>query len=79
MEFDVVERADSSLEDDLGTDGSSEAVHCFAKHVDQIVEEKKRTTTTKGREIDGNGDKLLAEKKNTEEKQRKWPAEPSMK
>ena len=43
-------------------------------HVDQTFKETHRKKTTEDREIDDNGDVLLAEKKNTEENRRKWPS-----
>ena len=58
---------------------SQDAVHRVARHADQTFEETDRKTTTEDREIDDNGDELLAEKKNTEENRRRWPAEPSTK
>ena len=48
-------------------------------HVDQTFEETQRKKTTEDREINDNGDVLLAEKKNTQENWRKWPTEPSTK
>ena len=71
MEFDVVEGADSSLGDDAGPDGSSEAEMLFTvlrgmwtKPLKKQTEKKKQR---KVREIDDNSDEPLAEKKNTEE------------
>ena len=46
---------------------SQDAVHRVARHADQTFEETDRKTTTEDREINDNGDKLLAENKNTEE------------
>ena len=47
--------------------------------MDQTFEETDRKKQRKIAKIDDNGEELLAEKKNTEEKRRKWPTEPSTK
>ena len=70
MEFDVVEGADSSLGDDAGPDGSSEAEMLFTVLRGMWTKPSKKQTEKnkeKVREIDDNGDEPLAEKKNTEE------------
>ena len=66
VEFDVVERADSSLRDEW-VKPSRDAVHHVVRHVDQTFEETKKKKTTEDHKINVNGDELLAEKKNTEE------------
>ena len=70
VEFDVVEGADSSLGDDAGPDGSSEAEMLFTVLRGMWTKPSKKQTEKnkeKVREIDDNGDEPLAEKKNTEE------------
>ena len=71
MEFDVVDGADSSLEDDAGPDGSSEADMLFTVLRGMWTQPSKKQTEKKNkekvREIDDNGDEPLVEKKNTEE------------
>ena len=72
MEFDVVDGADSSLEDDAGPDGSSEADMLFTVLRGMWTQPSKKQTKKKKnkekvREIDDNGDEPLVEKKNTEE------------
>ena len=72
MEFDVVEGADSSLGDDAGPDGSSEAEMLFTvlrgmwtKPSKKQTEKKQRKSSRNRRQ--NNADEPLAEKKNTEE------------
>ena len=83
MEFDVVEGADSSLGVDAGPDGSREAEILFTVLQGMWTKPSKTQTEKKKQrkvcEIDNNGDEPLAEKKNIEEKRRKWPTEPSTK
>ena len=69
MEFAVVEGADSSL----GDDGSSEAEMLFTLLQGMWTKPSKKLTekTTKDLKIDDNGEELLAEKKNSEEKTKK--------
>ena len=82
MEFDVVDGADSSLGDDAGPDGSSEAEMLFtvlrgmwtkpSKKHDGKTKEKfvKSTTTVTNRS---------KRRKKQRGKRRKWPPEPSTK
>ena len=69
MEFDVVEGADSSLGDDAGPDGSSEAEMLFSvlRGMWTKPSKKERKKQRKLRGIDDNGEEPLAEKKNAEE------------
>ena len=80
MEFDVVERGDSSLGDEAGLDGSSEAEMLFTMLRGMWTKPSKKQTekTMEDCKIDDNGDELLAEKKKHRGK-RKWPTEPSTK
>ena len=61
------ERADSSLGDDVGPDGSSKAERLFTMLRGTWTKPSKKQTekATEDREIDNNGDELLAEKKKT--------------
>ena len=81
MEFDVVEGADSSLGDDAGPDGSSEAEMLFTVLRGMWTKPSKKQTENqrKVREIDDNGDEPLEETKKHRGKRRKWPPEPSTK
>ena len=65
VEFEVVEGADSSLGDDAGPDGSSEAEMLFTVLRGMWTKPSKKRTekTRKVREIDDNGDEPRAEKK----------------
>ena len=82
MEFEVVDGADSSLEDDAGPDGSSEADKLFTVLRGMWTQPSKKQTKKnkeKVREIDDNGDEPLVEKKKHRGKRRKWATEPSTK
>ena len=71
VEFEVVDGADSSLEDDAGPDGSSEADKLFTvlrgmwTQPSKKQTEKQRKSSRNRRQ--NNADEPLAEKKNTEE------------
>ena len=76
MAFDVVEGADSSLADDAGPDGSSEAEMLFTVLRGMWTKpSKKQKKQRKVHEIDNNGEEPLAEKKNADRTQHEGKTE----
>ena len=78
MEFDVVEGADSSLGDDAGPDGSSEAEMLFTVLRGMWTKPSKKQTE-KTKKSSRNRQQRGRTAHREEKRRRKWQTEPSMK